>query len=399
MKVLVFEYNMTETGHRIPYAKLVADAVGTVEGAKAVVCFPDVLANTGSLEEYFPDKEKIDVRYYPIDSKQIGLGLCRNAARALWHQIKLNQPDYVLVPTADGIGMVMGYQSVFRRKQPIPIDALLMRFEHLTPGVSRTRRAKKWLEWKVMKLWPWSRILQLDPLAWSSCSDTVELCPDPVPTPITKDKFQSREILGLPQQHKIVASVGNQNEIKGVDRLLRAFHESTDLDCHLLLAGPMSKSVEALYEELFRDDPRLERITVWNRFLTEHEFQTSMIAADIIAVPYRRTERPSGVVCRAVSWDRPLVGTNHGWTNWACETLNAGVSVDTSNAIAFADAINEALQLAKTYEKTAIAKEFAAFNTVENFNHIWTRGIHKWAGQETKKLTISDQLLNSFRSI
>jgi glycosyltransferase involved in cell wall biosynthesis len=398
MKVLVFEYNVSATGHYIPYARLVAEAVSEIADTQTTVCFPEALAQTGAIDSYFPNNDRsIQTHFFPLATDKQGFDFCRAAANAMWEQAEQVDADYILLPTADGIGAVFSCQSFFKRrrtKRLAPIDALLMRCEHLTPGVSKSRRRRKWVEWMAMKSGPWSRILLLDPLAWASCSNSVVLCPDPVPTPRTLDKTTAREFLGLPTDKRIVVSVGNQNETKGVDVLLHAFCELKDRDAILLLGGPMSDSVEKIYNQL-NDD----RIIAWNRYLTEHEFQESMIAADVVAVPYRRTERPSGVVCRAVAWNRPLVATDHGWAKWACDILGAGVSCDTSNPTNLSEGIDQALTLAENYLPTKLAKAFSNFNTTANFNRVWTSGIRKTMNLPTNELQISDQLLDSFRFV
>ena len=403
MKVLVFEYNVSATGHYIPYARLVAEAVSEIPETQTTVCFPETLAQTGAVESYFLKTDSsIQTQFFLLSTEKQGFNFCRAAASALWKQAELINADYILLPTADGIGPVFSCQSFFKRqktKRLAPIDALLMRCEHLTPGVSKSRRRKKWAEWMAMKSGPWNRILLLDPLAWASCSKSVVLCPDPVPTPRIVDKKTAREFLGLPIDRQLVVSVGNQTETKGVDVLLRAFCDHPNLDAVLLLAGPMSKSVEQLYHELNRDKAIDGRVIVWNRYLTEQEFQESMIAADVIAVPYRRTERPSGVVCRAVAWNRPLVATNHGWTKWACDTLGAGVSCDTSDPASLSKGIRHALALSSNYRPTELAQAFSSFNTIANFNRVWTSGIRKAMDLPTDELQISDQLLDSFQFV
>lgn len=363
------------------------------------MCFPKQIEGSECCRRYFPPNDSIELRFYELPEYS-GLKRFRHASRALLSIIDQVEPNYVLIPTADGVAAVLAFESLLGRHKKlrsIPVDILLMRGEHLHRGTQSRRRIRKWLEWKITMAGPWNRILHLDPLIWSKHQQQLELCPDPVPQPDSYDRSQAREFLGLPQDRRLIVSVGDQNESKGLDWLLHAFAENCiPDDCCLVVAGPMSAGIRQLAASVASRKSRLDSIIIRDCFLSEKEFQAAIIAADLVAVPYKATSQPSGVACRAISWGRPMIGTNSGWIKWACEVLGAGYLANTSDPVEFATEIVAALTRAKTFERSNASTEFSRFNSVENYCRVWRRGVLAKAGHHEESLIIPTSLTNCF---
>ena len=113
----------------------------------------------------------------------------------------------------------------------------------------------------------------------------------------------------------------------------------------------------------------------------EDEFQNSLVSADVVAVPYRKSDRPSGIISRCIAWGIPIIASNHGWPLWACEQFDAGLACDTTCDLTFANGIESVLSSFANFQPSDSARRFAKFNTVENFQGFWVKGICETLGR------------------
>ena len=402
MKILILEHNRHFSGHRVPYARRIAEAVQSISGTQVIVGFPEPIRSEERLADYFPQSDAIATTFYPLPESKDGLTHCRRVASQFWQMVATIHPDYVLIPTADKLATVLAVQMQTRYRRQnrnFSTDILLMRSD-LQSGRISLPGIRNQLDRQVVRWGGWNRVLHLDPLTWSRSRGRLELCPDPVPALDQSDRHQARQLLNLPARQPIIASLGNQNHDKGVDQLLRAFFHGPHCDdfC-LLLAGPMSRTLAEQVRQYTEMGKGKSRLIVWDHYLSETQFQQAMIAADVIAVPYRLTERPSGIVCRAIAWERPLAGSNHGWIDWACNRLSAGIAADVADPASYAAALQQAVTLAADYRRSEIASEFAYYNTAANFDQVWRRGILEKMGSVVPPIPISDRLQHAFQHV
>jgi len=169
-------------------------------------------------------------------------------------------------------------------------------------------------------------------------------------------------------------SCGNQNEVKGIDLLINAFAAAnrTKQD-HLVLTGPASKKVKAAVDR-YNHSTAGNRIILIDRFVSETEFQCSLLAADIVAVPYRKANRPSGIICRCLAWGIPIVGTDHGWPKWACERVGGGWITNIHDTEQFGSTLMTSLDQSPDFIQSPSAAAFAQFNTLKNYQDFWCFG-------------------------
>lgn len=382
MNILIFEYCFDDAGHRVPYASLIAQAI-VAAGHDIVVAFPSKIRNSDSINEYFHASEELAANSVGIHFFETSV--C-NSAREKAKQIVRDfdavvneiQPDYAIVPTGDLFAIACAMEQFVwfkNRVSRIPIDVLLMRGDFAYRHNRTFTRIVKRLKWWMSARLKWHRLSVLDPIVWQLEKENMpelELCPDPVPPKPNLDKLSARHELGLPPDGKILISVGNQNETKGVDLLLRAFSSEPSNSNHfLVLVGPMTRRVQ----EVFNLCSTHTNIISINRFVSESEFQRALLSADVVAVPYRKTDRPSGIICRCVAWGIPILGSNTGWPNWACEKYSAGIAVDIRNRKQFVEAINNSLEHSDDFKRSQEAATFCRFNSESNFKKFWTAGI------------------------
>ena len=399
MKVLVFENCRKPTGHRVPYARWIADAVASL-GLQVVVAFPDAIQSSGPVETYFGDCDpEISTCFFKAEVAGTSFQQLTSLVDELSSVVDSVDPDYCLIPTGDSVAVSIGTKRLFRgrrqRLSQLPIDILLMRGEFVHKHVSIAKQVVKFAKWKLSCSYTWNRIGALDPLVWFSrkqCQPRLELCPDPVPRRPGIEKIEGRKQLGIPLQGELIVSCGNQNQIKGVDLLVCAFDRLTDnTDRFLVLVGPMSQEVRDSIDSNEISDRTRKQIIILDRFVTEEEFQSALLAADIVAVPYRETDRPSGIISRCVAWGIPIIASDHGWPLWACEQFDAGLACDTRCETAFAKGIETLLDTKEDFQQSDSAKLFAEFNTVENFQNFWTKGISEAMGQVSEFVPLNSR--------
>ena len=257
-----------------------------------------------------------------------------------------------------------------------PIDISLMKGHFKSPSVPMRKRLASHMKWWVVTKGPWRRILLIDPRAFEDLADPasqrVELCPDPAPKQKFFDRTSARKALGLPLEGKIVVSVGRQDTRKGTDLLLRAFeqgkfHENT----FLVLFGKCGSAIREIIESMLSDSKFEHSLIVRDKYVSDDEFEQAVVASDLVAVPYRDVERPSGIVSRAVAWGRPILATNDGWLSWFVNRYQAGYLTQPENTRQFADDLKAALSSSEDFCTSTAADEFRIFNTELCYLKAW----------------------------
>ena len=205
----------------------------------------------------------------------------------------------------------------------------------------------------------------------------VLLCPDPAPPQKFFDRTEARRALKLPPGGRLLVSVGNQDKRKGSDLLLRAFEqlkEKDDTSATLLMMGKFSDEIKSMLEEVSPSCKGQNQIVVRDEYVSDDQFQQAVVASDVVAVPYRDVERPSGIVSRAVAWGRPLLATDGGWLSWFINKYKAGHLTNPHDLEQFGRDIELALEASSKFELSTESSEFSKFNSAAMYRDIWRRG-------------------------
>lgn len=369
MKILIFENAFQLTGHRIPYASLVSKAFGLDD---VIVAVPHALSGESSLLEYFQAEQ---LKFYDAEKSASHLGQAWESSRCLFRLIRELRPDRVLVPTADGMAVIGWISKWFfgcGLRHP-PIDIALMIGRRPEAGLGLRAKTMNKLKWRAIQLGPWRKLMLMDPRSYSELdsNERVLLAPDPVPARLAGDKDQSRRRLGIDPGGRLIVSAGNQNTRKGVDDLINAFcNAKIDPQDKLLLIGNFSNEIRVLIESI-KSTSRWRQVICRDQFVSDFEFSQSILAADLVATPYRNTQRPSGVISRCIAWGVPFWGSNTGWPRWAIDQFEAGYPVHRSTPESTARSLSEALHKCGRFMPSERAKAFAVFNTAENYQSAW----------------------------
>jgi len=169
--------------------------------------------------------------------------------------------------------------------------------------------------------------------------------PDPIATPVVVDKSIASSRFGIDTSKKVnIVVYGALNDRKGVLELINAI-ASSDIrgQYRIVLAGKQGGDiVNALQESnaarLLRSSDRLTEI---NRYLSVEEESCALSLADIVWVGYRGHLTMSGVLIKAASYGKPVVGCGYGLIGWYIKKYKLGSSfhehsdVEIINAIEF----------------------------------------------------------------
>ena len=369
--IVVFDNTTRVIGHRLPYASLVASSF---EKSSVTLALPEQLRDNPVLDEYFPGMKRW---HFECPESGPGLGNAKSAATAIQRIVEELRPDVIAIPTGDGIAPYLGLRyrlGLANWLKNVRTFVCLMVGARPPSQVRGGKKLMNWLKWQCIRTGPFEKILLADPRLFDELEseERVVLCPDPVPHPPELSKLEARKSLGLPESGSLMISVGEQNLRKGSDLLVKAFQAAKlQNNDRLFLMGKLSKDVLNCLGAIEDNKTADGKILVWNRFVTEAEFQLGIIASDIVAVPYRDTDRPSGIVSRCIGWNRPVLGTNHGWTDWIIRKLEIGHAVNIDSLPEFAQGIEFAMKELQNYRTPDIAQSFRDFNTEENYRNLW----------------------------
>ncbi|MEO1525424.1 MAG: glycosyltransferase [Planctomycetota bacterium] len=288
-----------------------------------------------------------------------------------------HSPDQVVIPTADGMATMAGapfLASIENRRTPIHVGLMIGR--RPSSELTRSRRLFNEVKWRSIRRAPFRHVVLMDPRAWSEleAADELLLGPDPVPALGERHREEARRQLGLDPNSKWVVSAGNQDERKGVPELIKGFcHIDRPPSHRLLLIGKCSAAVQSVLSDV-SSHPNFDQIEVRDQFVSEEEFVSSIVAADVVAALYRNTMRPSGIVSRCITWGIPVLARDAGWLRWAVNTFQAGWRTQPNDLDALSSALENALKSSDRFQVSAAAKAFGEFNSESNYQALW-RGL------------------------
>jgi len=373
MKILIFDMCFSVSGHRIPYAALAAEAFADCE---VVVAFPKQIQGESVLGNYFSDQ--VSFQFFDAQPKVKALEIVRESWRCLVRQIRHTRPDTVVVPTGDGMAFWGGIKNLIGLAGTggVPIDVSLMKGHFRSPSDSWLKKTVSNIKWWVVTKGPWRKILLIDPRSFEDlknpASRNVILCPDPAPPQKFFDRVEARQALELPIRGQLLVSVGNQEERKGSDLLLKAFEQlKGDTSATLLMIGKFSDEVKNMAEQVSSLCKGENKIVIRDEYVSDDQLQQAVVASDVVAVPYRDVERPSGIVSRAVAWGRPLLATDGGWLKWFVIKYKAGHLTNPQDPQQFGQDIKRALEASLKFKPSAESTEFSIFNSAAMYRDIW----------------------------
>lgn len=158
----------------------------------------------------------------------------------------------------------------------------------------------------------------------------IKYIPDPAEL-IGEHTFKSaRSKLGITESAIVILVYGALNERKGIQALIEALNNSTQLDnVHLLLVGKQSGKINNYIHAHASQLKTKERLYTLDRFVNADEQQMVFAASDIVWLGYQEHFTMSGVLVLAAMSGKPIIGTREGLIGWYVNEKKLGVCIDT----------------------------------------------------------------------
>jgi glycosyltransferase involved in cell wall biosynthesis len=398
---MIFETDCA--GHRLQYVRSIIDALR--EAGVSDVLF---VTSPGVVEspEYRTHLQDVGGSLTIDASSKASLRPASLAALsrfiALRKSVKQYQPDHVYVPYGDGLIQVSGVANLlslcWRRKNTI-VEGLLMRGGYAYPVCGALEKLKGMASLWSLGWSPFDVIHQLDPFAFEYVKmhrrrlfGRCRLIPEAVEQiqPIRPEV--AREMLKVDVDGRYLGCLGWLDTRKGVDLLIRSFASARlRANDRLLLMGNVDPQIQCMLDGEFATLVQEGRIVVIKGYVSQEAFHLGFSAADVLVAPYPRHIGSSGIVVRAASIGKPILGSNFGWIGAVIQDFGLGWICNVQDCVEFSKTIEHAMEHLQNYRPSESGAGFARYHTLENFKLHWTRQIRQRLGKKvTPKLVCWD---------
>ena len=128
---------------------------------------------------------------------------------------------------------------------------------------------------------------------------------------IQKDKFVSREKLGIPKNKKVLLFFGMIKKVKGLEILLKALAKVKEkhTDVLLLIAGEVWENDFGPYQEIIDKSNLQEFCFLHTKFIPNVDVAHYYCASDLVVLPYKKIYQ-SGVLMMALSFKKAVLVSN-----------------------------------------------------------------------------------------
>lgn len=164
-------------------------------------------------------------------------------------------------------------------------------------------------------------------------------------------KKESREILGLPIEMKILCVMGGTQRYKGLDILLEALNDVNE-KFFLVVSGPEREYSKEYIEG--KTCKYKEQVKLMLRFLEEKEFQHLINASDFVMLPYRfEFDGASGPLADSTIYRKTVIAAGHGSLGGLVVQNHLGYTFETENVLSLTRTIESALQSEMKWDEVA----------------------------------------------
>lgn len=384
MRVLLFEPKYV--GHFLGFAAVTARAFADL-GCEVTMLVPSRAKGTtqadiklGSLPENVRVRYEIDV---PKLYKKWENAEFETAALEL--ALERYPTDHLVMPSGDFVlAGLMKHGSLRRRVKAIGgTDLVMHSCQQVYPELGIRQRTLCYLDRLAVSMANGIRLLTVDPYATSEASVShMALYGNPVlPLPHFREipeyhpsKSQARIELGLPENGRLLGSVGDLGRRKGTELLIESFARSQPgPDDYLVLFGILSGTAR---EMLKQNQDLIDEgsIIVRDRFVTDSEFLNFFDAMDAVWCGCPHQVGIASTQLFAAEANRPIISTRYGAIGWLTEEYGLGRTFP-GTVSAMARAIAWFLKTDDWTPDPHGRDRLLSYHTTENFNKHVTAGI------------------------
>lgn len=208
-----------------------------------------------------------------------------------------------------------------------------------------TRRLKGILQKRLMMLASWDKVFFLDANALlhyrQSGGRRASLLPDPISCPAA-DRDKARSHFHIPSGQTVFGTVGALSRRHGVIPFLRAFSEArlpASCSAHLYgrLQDHLEDEIRSNWSPLLADG----RIRLFNRFLSDEEFDMAIASLDVAVAPFVGHTAISSFVLRCAMLRIPILASPEAWIGAFVRSFQLGQVLPSLDPGPFAGSIKE----------------------------------------------------------
>jgi glycosyltransferase involved in cell wall biosynthesis len=395
MRVLIIE-QASDGGHYLNSVQHLVQAFAPL-GCEIVVAVPNTVPESAQFKIYLaPHQSRFRLEFIPSRDETITKwGLTLANARAFRALIARVKPDAVYVPTLDqhafsirgGMAQSLAWWLALRpRLSRLHCEALLM---GLPAAYGMTHRSP-FVNKMLVRTLPFDVVHYIDPVAFEWVLSKVggktgrkaRFIADPVEPLSLPTRSKARAMLRLPEDKKLIMSIGLQERRKGADYLIRACARWQPAEpASIVLAGKLSPEIRQMVTNEYQHVVGEGRLIVLDQYLSKEDFYACFAAGDLIATPYRPQPHPSHIALHAATAGKMVLAANSGWLAYMVPKFSLGRLCDPQDPEGFAKALDLALHEAKAYKLSAAAKRLVEFHRSENFVLEWRRELSRIMGK------------------
>lgn len=345
MRILVFEAKTIGhcVGFAAGYASAFADAgCEVVFAVSASVCRPES-----------PHRATLDalsnrVQTHGIDTEAIGYrGRAQGELewQTLTPLIERVRPDRLVVPTADALGDALLSEKTSGLPDGLAADLVI----HAVDAAIWPSGRRRFVQWsqgllKLDRMRRIGRVMSCDPYptlgpgAWpirAGARRPPVFIAHPLPPISPLDRTAARNLLGWPNDRKLVVALGDIAKRRAAGALIAAAEQSDwPSDAMLVLAGICSDEARAAADTL--TPAARDRVLIDDRYLDADEYAAAYQGADLIWAGSPHHRGMSATQWQAAAADRPaIVLDTHRCGRWLCDRIGPGaITSDDPNSIA-----------------------------------------------------------------
>jgi len=387
MRVLIVEQRY-DGGHYFNSVRHLIHAFAPL-GCEIVLAVPSAALESPQFKIHLlPHKSSFRLEFIPSrdDAKSKCRTICTDAGvfRKLIDRLK---PDAVYVPTIELMAQSFAWWLALRSTLSRPhCEALLL----AVPAAYGISRRRPFFTKILLRAMPFDVVHYIDPVAFDWVLSTVggeagrraRFIADPIEPLSLPTRAEARALLRLPQNQKLIMSIGMQDHRKGVDYLIGACARWQPAEpASIVLAGKLSAQIRQLVTNEYRHLVHKGRLIVLDQYLSKEDFYACFAAGDLIAAPYRLQPHPSGIVLHAVTAERMVLAANNGWLAYMVPKFSLGRLCDPQDPELLAKTLDRGLIEAEGYQLSAAAKRLVEFHRSENFVLQWRRELSRIMGK------------------
>ncbi len=190
---------------------------------------------------------------------------------------------------------------------------------------------------------------------------------------IQKDKFVSREKLGIPKNKKVLLFFGMIKKVKGLEILLKALAKVKEkhTDISLLIAGKEWENDFGPYQEIIDKNNLQDFCFLHTKFIPNVDVAHYYCASDLVVLPYKKIYQ-SGVLMMALSFEKAVLVSNLPPLKEIITDNENGFLFETDNDEDLARKINFILEDKEQLEKV-IQKGFKLIKSKYNWEKIGSK--------------------------